>query len=88
MLPDEPNDEERQEELPQDGQTPFRPADDSPDGAASDDTHPDTDTDVDQQELYDAGQSAASSGADEPHDNPTVIDYKPPNTEDTDMPPS
>jgi hypothetical protein len=95
MPPDEPNDEERLEELPgDDGQTPFRPADPTRDdslpaddssqpGASStstfDDTHPDTDTDIDKQELYDAGESSAASGADEPHDDPTVVDYKPPN---------
>ena len=91
MPPDEPNDEERQEELPQDNQTPFQPADPPrndaipPDdsgqpGATAqfDDTHPNTDTDVDQQELYDAGKSAASSGASEPHDNPDVRGYNEP----------
>jgi hypothetical protein len=94
MQPDEPNDEERLEELPGDGgQTPFRPADpprddslppdDSGQPGASEppaigDTHPDTDTDVDQQESYDAGEASAASGADEPHDDPTVVGYNPP----------
>lgn len=98
MPPDEPNDEERLEELPQDnGQTPFQPAapsrDDSlpPDDAGQPvgddaqlgDTHPDTDTDIDRQELYDAGESTVASGADEPHDDPTVVDYQPPDKADS-----
>jgi hypothetical protein len=94
MQPDEPNDEERLEELPGDsGQTPFRPADPPRDDtlppddsgqpgatsrAASDDTHPDGDTDVDRQELYDAGEASAAAGADEPHDDTTVTGYNPP----------
>lgn len=65
MPPDEPNDEERLEQLPGDEETPFRPAppsrddtrpaDDAAQATPPDDTHPVTDTDVDQQELYDEG---------------------------------
>jgi hypothetical protein len=93
MPPDEPNDEEKLEELPQDNQTPFQPAapqrddtlpaDDSGQPGASptkqfDDTEPRTDTDIDQQELYDAGEEAAASGADDPHDDTTVTGYNEP----------
>ena len=89
MLPDEPNDEEKLEQLPGDGQTPFRPAapgrDDSilPDNSAQpgqpfDNTQPRTDTDVDQQELYDAGEESAVGGADDPHDDTTVTGYNQP----------
>jgi hypothetical protein len=76
MLPDEPTDEERQEELPEDNQTPFQPADPPTDpalptddvaqGSDLDDTHPATDTNVDPHELYDAGRSAAAN-AEEPN---------------------
>lgn len=73
MPPDEPNDEERLEELPEDGQTPFRPADSNPsttgnttdpvvvDGRGSDipDDHPQTDTNIESAELYDEGVSGA-----------------------------
>jgi hypothetical protein len=97
MPPDEPNYEERLEELPEDNQTPFNPAapsrDDSlpPDDDAQpgglnrsgfDDTHPNTDTDVQREEIYDAGEATASSGADEPHDDPTVVGYNPPDKPD------
>jgi hypothetical protein len=70
MPPDEPNDEERQEELPEDNGTPFqpasptrddtKPADDYSQGQPADDTHPVTDTDVDDQELYDEGIESTS----------------------------
>lgn len=70
MPPDEPNEEEALEELPEDGETPFRPAaatrddtkpaDDASQGQPPDDTHPVTDTDVDQQELYDQGIESPS----------------------------
>jgi hypothetical protein len=66
MPPDEPTDEERQEELDQDSTTPFQPADDTS-SAPVDDTHPATDTDVDSDELYQEGTTAATN-APEPDD--------------------
>jgi hypothetical protein len=76
MLPDEPNDEERKEQLPEDYDTPFRPAppsrdddidlDDDDQGRDLDDTHPATDSGIDEQELYDEGISGAAE-AEEPH---------------------
>lgn len=50
MLPDEPNEEERLEKLPEDGETPFRPA-----YAKTDDTYPSLDTGQQPEELYDEG---------------------------------
>jgi hypothetical protein len=72
MLPDEPTDEERQEELAEDQETPFRPADDSQGTVTADDqivstppgpiddTHPATDTNIDPHELYDEGIAGAA----------------------------
>lgn len=90
MPPDEPNDEERQEELPGDsGQTPFQPANpgrddtrhaDDPaqtDDAQLDDTHPLTDTKVDSHEQYDEGVTDAAEAPRDPSSDDTVIDYKP-----------
>lgn len=88
MLPDEPTDEERQEELPQDNQTPFQPAEPSRDDTVPadpasqqqasqlDDTHPVTDTNVDPAELYDEGVSGAAE-ASEPNAGNTVVGYHP-----------
>lgn len=75
---DEPNDEERQEKLPGDYSTPFSP----PGGIndTTDDTHPDSDTDVDVQEHYDAGITAAS-GADDPG-NRGILGYSPPDNDE------
>ncbi|MDB5164699.1 MAG: hypothetical protein JWL89_325 [Candidatus Saccharibacteria bacterium] len=68
MPPDEPNEEERLEELPEDGDTPFTPAGASRDDGSEpddrrqvtasqmDDTRPDLDTDVELEEIYDQGQ--------------------------------
>ncbi len=50
MPPDEPNEEEKLEELPEDGETPFRPA-----PASGDDTYPTTDDGQDETELYQQG---------------------------------
>ena len=73
MPPDEPNDEERLEELPGDQGTPFQPADDQDDQGQTDDTHPSTD--VDQQELYDEGVAGAE--AEEPNQDNAVTGYEP-----------
>jgi hypothetical protein len=91
MLPDEPNDEERREELPQDNQTPFRPADPAPNDATSvllaggtedgqlSDTHPSTDTNIEAHELYDEGVSGAAE-AEEPKTDDAVVGYGPTST--------
>ena len=90
MLPDEPNDEEAQEEL-DDQETPFRPADPprDPDLDAdddmqpekqADDTRPETDSDVQKEELYEGGIAVASS-IDDPK-NEGVVGYTPPEQED------
>ena len=75
MPPDEPNEEEKLEELPEDNETPFRPADpvrdegvvpdDNSQPPTLDDTHPVTDTNIDPHELYDEGVSGAAE-AEEP----------------------
>ncbi len=51
MPPDDLNEEEKQEELSEDNETPFRPAS----GPAVDDTHPSTDNGLQREELYDSG---------------------------------
>lgn len=86
MQPDEPNDEERQEELPGDGQTPFSIPKDRRvkigDDQASltrpllDTTHPSTDTGIEREELYDEGVSGAAE-AGEPNAGDDVISYDP-----------
>jgi hypothetical protein len=87
MLPDEPTDEERQEELPGDNGTPFRPAD-TPAGnpatqddedrigqaAGIDDTHPATDTNMQPEEQYDEGVSGAAE-AQEPNAGNSVTAF-------------
>jgi hypothetical protein len=90
MPPDEPNDEERLQELPEDNGTPFQPAGSTRDdtGAADDndlqaddnkldDTHPVTDDGIDQQELYDEGLSGAAE-AREPNAGNDVTGYTKP----------
>lgn len=100
MPPDEPNDEEELEELPEDNGTPFRPADDtgqavidpnaneqvptlseessipSSEQGGVDDTHPQTDTNMSEQEWYDEGiPGAVGSGVGEPNADDAVIGY-------------
>jgi hypothetical protein len=81
MQPDEPNDEERLEELPEDNQTPFQPADPPRDDTIPvddvaqasnilDTTHPATDSGIDPQE------------ASEPNSGNTVTGYEPHEDED------
>jgi hypothetical protein len=90
MQPDKPNDEERQEQLPQDGQTPFSAADPNPDptGNTTDPVvsstgsdlpidHPATDTNVDPQELYDEGVAGAAEVSDKTAEN-AVTGYEAP----------
>lgn len=86
MPPDEPNDEERLEELPADDGTPFdfpseRVRTPERDGVederdALDSTHPATDSNLQQQEIYDEGLSGAAE-AREPNAGDTVLSYKP-----------
>jgi hypothetical protein len=89
-MPPDTTDEERQEQLPEDNQTPFTPADPSRDEAAEpdavrqqenqlDDTHPATDsgTDIDADELYDEGISGAAE-ASEPNAGDAVVNFTPP----------
>jgi len=86
MQPDEPTDEERQEELPEDNGTPFQPAAPNPDptgaadpavqaqaGSQLDDTHPATDTNIQPEEAYDKGVPGAAE-ASEPTAGNDVVD--------------
>jgi uncharacterized protein (DUF2267 family) len=85
IFPDEPVKEERQEELPEDNETPFRPADDAMndpndeperrhDAAVLDDTHQVTDTNLQPEEIYDEGYAGAAE-ASEPNAGNAVIGY-------------
>ena len=90
LPPPEPNDEEKEEKLPQDFSTPFSPPDDTQAAQfptdnsqqSSDDqqfttidpTHPATDTNIEEEELYDEGLSGAAE-AGEPNSQDTVIGY-------------
>ena len=92
MQPDEPTDEERLEQLPEDGQTPFQPADpprgpvlpaDDPgqlQASNLDSTHPVTDTNVDPSQAYDAGVADAAE-ASEPNTGNAVTGYTKPDDE-------
>ncbi|HET9174401.1 MAG TPA: hypothetical protein VFN56_03915 [Candidatus Saccharimonadales bacterium] len=89
MLPDEPTDEERQEQLAEDNETPFRPAADAPADATQSgieaaeqtlslpDDYPQTDTNIQLEELYDEGIAGAAE-ASEPNAGNAVVDYTPP----------
>lgn len=71
MPPDEPNEEEQMEELPEDQQTPFEPV--RPDGTTGpavdpdarlksiDNTHPSTDSGLQAEEIYDEGLGNAAN---------------------------
>jgi hypothetical protein len=88
LVADEPTDEEKLQKLPEDGETPFRPAkdvsnhpeaEDPLDRAnpqAFDDTHPATDTGMQPEEQYEEGVAGASE-AREPEDTPVVGGYEP-----------
>ncbi|MBC7581622.1 hypothetical protein H7097_02005 [Aeromicrobium sp.] len=88
MIFDEPNAEERLEQLPEDGQTPFQPADPTrdPDQPADSDgqpttshntTHPATDSGLDVQQAYDEGLDNAAELT-EPNAGNTVTGYHEP----------
>jgi len=87
---DEPNDEEKLEQIPEDTEeTPFRPADDVSDGSLAtddrkavqpdvgdiDDTHPETDTNMEPEEQYDEGISGAAETG-EPNVNDVTTGYR------------
>lgn len=85
MPPDEPNEEEELEALPEDYDTPFSIPDEGYDRIAGPDnqvyltpklgdTHPTTDAGIEPQELYDEGLSAAA-GASEPNARDSVVGY-------------
>jgi hypothetical protein len=78
VQPDESINEDRIEQLPQDGETPFQPADPNPSttGNTTDplvqgtdtelpDDHPATDASMDETELYDEGISGAAEVEDQ-----------------------
>jgi len=73
-----PNDEEKQEKLPNDFSTPFSPPSGIQDN--TDDTHPQADTNIDSQERYDEGISGASE-VDDPG-NRGVLGYSPADDDD------
>lgn len=86
MPPDEPNDEEELEALPDDYETPFSIPAEGPEYIAGsgdafymtgrlDATHPATDSGLELQELYDEGLSGAAE-ASEPNAADTVIGYR------------
>lgn len=89
MPPDEPNDEERLEQLPEDGETPFRPAGPNPADATGDavtrgnrakqpgSTYPQGDANVQEEEMYDAGEAAGMGVPEEPNAGNAVVDYHP-----------
>jgi hypothetical protein len=74
----EPNDEEKQEQLPNDFGTPFSPPSGIKDN--TDDTHPEADTNVDSMERYDEGISGAMEVDD--HSDSAVVGYNPPKNDD------
>ncbi|HEY1064148.1 MAG TPA: hypothetical protein VGE30_02500 [Candidatus Saccharimonadales bacterium] len=93
MPPDEPTDEERLQELEQDTETPFSPADPNPSatGNTTDpvvsatgtqgiaDDHPETDTNMDLHEEYDEGIDGAAETEDQSGQS-AVTDYTPPDS--------
>ncbi|HVS58119.1 MAG TPA: hypothetical protein VHD60_00045 [Candidatus Saccharimonadales bacterium] len=88
MPPDEPTDEERLEQEAQDYDTPFHPADPNPPDTAGDEsrteraaepgsTYPQGDSNVQKEELYDAGEGAAMGVPEVPNVGNAVTDYTP-----------
>ena len=60
-----PNDEEKEEKLDQDYDTPFSEPDDVPGQGKLPPDDPSLDTDVDEDEWYSEGQASAAGGEDE-----------------------
>jgi hypothetical protein len=90
MNPDQPNSEEREEMLPEDGATPFSSpnpiGDDSTDDnrpATLDDTHPSTDDGIEPEDEYEEGLSGAA-GASQPNAGNMVTGYHKPGNGDDD----
>lgn len=95
MPPDEPTDEERLQELPEDNETPFQPADPNPSatgnttdpvvasagGSDIPDDHPQTDSNIEAPELYDEGISGAAETEDTSGQS-AVVDFTPPASDD------
>jgi len=88
MPPDEPNEEEQIEQLPEDNQTPFSPADPprDPDAEPDDErqneeeldpTHPATDSNMELGGVYEEGV-AGEANASEPNAGNAVVDYNKP----------
>jgi hypothetical protein len=86
-MPPEPNDEEKLEQLPEDNETPFRPAepprdpdnepdDDAQPGKDLDGTHPATDTGMQKEQLYEDGVGEAAV-VEEPNKGNAVTGYSP-----------
>lgn len=67
MPPDEPTNEEKLEQLPEDYDTPFKPA-----ASRADDSYPAFDAEQDPDELYQKGRTL-----DEPNAGNTVKGYDP-----------
>ena len=83
LPPDEPTDEERQQELPEDHGTPFSAPDVGP--ANTDrlnDTHPATDSGLQPEEIYEEGVAGAAE-ANEPVSDTGVAGYSPPDEQDS-----
>ena len=92
-MPQEPSDEERLEELPDDEGTPFGPPteasrdpdaapdDERQDAETLDDTHPATDSNIELEEVYERG-IAGAAGASEPNAGDAVVSYRKPVSED------
>lgn len=79
LTPDDYVDDSTIDPLPEDNQTPFSPADpaaDDPQGDQLDSTHPATDTNIQPEEVYEAGLADAAEAA-EPNNSDNVLDYDP-----------
>lgn len=97
MIPDEPTDEERQEALEEDNETPFRPAAPNPSttgnttdplvapgGTDIPTDHPQTDSNIDSTELYDEGVSGAAEVEDQSSQSAVTDVLSPPDDEEPD----
>lgn len=71
LLPDEPNNEEKLEQLPEDSETPFRPANSD---SQLDDTHPVTDSNMQEEEQYEGGVADAAEAEETSPGIPHIAD--------------
>lgn len=69
-LDDQANDEEKLEKLDQDHDKPFSPPSDIKGQGRLAQTHPDRDTDVDEDDWYSNGVNSATNQPDNPRDEP------------------